>query len=69
MIWHDYLRGFADGQQDRNGMQSPGFNPVLILFRLIRVILFFVLTVCYAVLKALTLIVGIMIWMVVPKRR
>lgn len=69
MIWYDYIRGFADGQQDRESNNKAHFNLLLTLLRLISAVLFFALTVCYAVLKGLTGLVGLMILIVTPKRR
>ncbi|HRN73529.1 MAG TPA: hypothetical protein PLM81_10405 [Ginsengibacter sp.] len=68
MIWYDYIRGFADGQQDRGSAVETGLNPVLIVWKIISAVLFFVLTVCYAVLKGVTGLVGLIILLIASKR-
>lgn len=67
MAWYDYIRGFADGQQDSES--AGNFNPLLMLLRVIGAVLFFALTVCYAVLKGLTGLVGLTVVLIMPKRR
>lgn len=67
MVWYDYIRGFADGQQDRES--TDNFNPLLMLLRVTGAVLFFGLTVCYAVLKGMAGLVGLIVVLIMRKRR
>ena len=67
MEWYDYIRGFADGQQDRNSEMS--FNPLLSVFRLAGILFVFALTVCYVVLKAAAGLLWLIVLGMIPKRK
>jgi hypothetical protein len=65
--WHDYIRGFEDGQQDKNSESSTG--TLLLLFILTRTIISFVLTISYAVLKGLVALVRLVFLLIKAKVR
>lgn len=67
MVWHDYIRGFADGQQDRNTESS--FNPLLSLLRLAGTLFVFALVICYAVLKAAARLLWWIVTRMIAKRK
>jgi hypothetical protein len=65
--WHDYIRGFEDGQQDKNSESSTG--TLLLLFILTRTIISLVLTISYAVLKGLFALVRLVFLLIKAKVR